>query len=367
MKKALIMTIYGNMNYGNKLQNYAVYKLLKDRNIEVLNLKNNRHLNYKRNIVFSYMKFILSRFKYIGIYNKEFGLKNYLKRLKKFKQFASIIPTSKEYFNYARLKKYQDFDYLLVGSDQVWNPNMCLDDLSLFKYFKCNNKISISASIALSKVNDNAKNRFRNNLNDFKAISVREYDGKKILEECTNREDIEVLIDPTMMIKKEEWEKLSKKPNIEFDFSKKYILLYFLGTTEKEFRNKIEEFAKKNNCEIIDIYNKKDKWITCGPSEFLFLEKNAELICTDSFHSAVFGILFNRPILVTGRNGSKDNMNSRIDTLLTKFKLKNSRYDGNINNNILDTNFIETNEILEKERNKATIFLDKALKIKDGG
>lgn len=73
MKKALIMTIYGNMNYGNKLQNYAVYKLLKDRNIEVLNLKNNRHLNYKRNIVFSYMKFILSRFKYIGIYNKEFG------------------------------------------------------------------------------------------------------------------------------------------------------------------------------------------------------------------------------------------------------------------------------------------------------
>lgn len=95
MKKALIMTIYGNMNYGNKLQNYAVYKLLKDRNIEVLNLKNNRHLNYKRNIVFSYMKFILSRFKYIGIYNKEFGLKNYLKRLKKFKQFASMIPTSK--------------------------------------------------------------------------------------------------------------------------------------------------------------------------------------------------------------------------------------------------------------------------------
>ena len=367
MKKALIMTIYGNMNYGNKLQNYAVYKVLKDRNIEVLNLKNNRHLNYKRNIIFSYIKFLLSKIKYMKAYNEEFGFKNYFKRLKNFKQFASMIPTSKEYFNYSRLKKYQDFDYLLVGSDQVWNPNMCLDDLSLFKYFKCQNKISISASIALSKVNDNTKNRFRNNLNNFKAISVREYDGKKILEECTNRDDIEVLIDPTMMIKKEEWEKLSKKPNIEFDFSKKYILLYFLGSTEKEFRNKIEEFAKNNNYEIIDIYNKKDKWITCGPSEFLFLEENAELICTDSFHSAVFGILFNRPILVTGRNGSKDNMNSRIDTLLTKFKLKNSRYDGNINNNILDTNFIETNEILEKERNKATIFLNKALNIKDGG
>ena len=363
MKTALIVTIYGNTNYGNKLQNYAVYEILKGRNIKALNLKNNRHLNYKRSIIFSYFKFLLSRLKYIIRYNQEYGLINYYKRRKKFKEFEKMIDSSKNYFNYHKINKYRDYDYLFVGSDQVWNPNMCLDDLSLFKYFDCNNKISISASIALSNVNDETKRRFKNNLNSFKAISVREDTGKKILEECTNRKDIEVLIDPTMMLTRENWEIVSKKPKIDFDFSKKYILLYFLGERNDELNEQINEIAKRNNYEIIDIYNKKEKWITCGPAEFLYLESNAKLICTDSFHSAVFGILFNTPILVTGRNGSKDNMNSRIDTLLKKFKLEQCRYDGTIYEDILKMNFEEAEEILNIERKKVREFIDKALKI----
>ena len=309
---------------------------------------------------------MLSKLKYAYRNYKEFGFRTYKKRLKNFKSFASMIPTSRNYFNYNQINKYCNYDYLIVGSDQVWNPNMCLDDLSLFKYFKCKNKISIAASIALSSVNDETKIRFKNNLESFKAISVREDEGKKILDDCLERKDVEVVVDPTMMIEKEIWEELSKKPDLEYNLSKKYILLYFLGTISNEFKSQIYDFAKKNNFEIIDIYDKRERWITCGPAEFLYLEKNAELICTDSFHSSVFGILFNTPILVTGRNGSKDNMNSRIDTLLKKFKLDDCRYNGKIKNNVLDTNYKETNYILEKEREKIKKFIDKALNIEGG-
>ena len=65
-----------------------------------------------------------------------------------------------------------------------------------------------------------------------------------------------------------------------------------------------------------------------GPSEFLYLEKNAFLICTDSFHSSVFAILYNVPFIIFNRENSKNLMNSRIETLLDNFKIKNRIFDG---------------------------------------
>ena len=36
-----------------------------------------------------------------------------------------------------------------------------------------------------------------------------------------------------------------------------------------------------------------------GPSEFLYLIENSEAVFTDSFHSCVFSIIFNKPFLST--------------------------------------------------------------------
>ena len=46
----------------------------------------------------------------------------------------------------------------------------------------------------------------------MKAISVREFAGEDIVKSLTGRDDIEVLIDPTMMLNHYEWEKVMKKP-----------------------------------------------------------------------------------------------------------------------------------------------------------
>ena len=59
-------------------------------------------------------------------------------------------------------------------------------------------------------------------------------------------------------------------------------------------------------------------------------------------------------------------MSSRIDTLLSKFKLKNRRYNGkNITKENLEHDYSEAYKILEKEREKSKKFLEKALDIKD--
>ena len=59
-------------------------------------------------------------------------------------------------------------------------------------------------------------------------------------------------------------------------------------------------------------------------------------------------------------------MNSRIDTLLSKFKLEDRRFNGKeITEDNLKHDYTEAYKILEKERKKSKDFLEKALDIRD--
>ena len=209
--------------------------------------------------------------------------------------------------------------------------------------------------------------KFGSAIKRFHKISLREAHGKKIIEELTGRKDIEVLIDPTMLLTTNEWDDVSKRPS-ELDKygNKKYILNYFLGDLSESRKKEIERISDENNCFIINLLDKNDPFYCCGPSEFLYLEKNAFLICTDSFHSSVFAILYNRPFVIFDREqNGVENMNSRIDTLINKFKLKDRKYNGKkITKDNLNHNYTEAYKILEKEREKSKKFLEKALDIK---
>lgn len=348
-----IITINDNDNYGNRLQNYAVQEILKTRNIDSVTLKNVMDLNFKRNFGYRFIKYCMK--KVLKREKNEFP-----GRKEKFEDFNRNIKFSKNYITaYSKINK--KFDYFITGSDQVWNPYFFrLSDVDFLCFAEPNKRIAFSASFGLSELSEEKKRLPRKYLNNFKAISVRENAGKNIIEEITERKEIEVLLDPTMMLKSEEWEKIMKEPD-EIP-QKKYILNYFLGKLSKEKMNEIKRIADENDCEIINILDKNDKYYITGPSEFIYLEKNAFLICTDSFHSSVFAILFNRPFIVFDRVEDGENkMNSRIDTLLDKLNLKNRKFDKKITNKNLNHNYYECYKILEKEREKTNYFLKKAL------
>jgi len=168
-----------------------------------------------------------------------------------------------------------------------------------------------------------------------------------------------------MLLTADEWDKVAKKPKqLDNLKNKRYILTYFLGNLSMDKKGKIEEIAQKNNCEIINILDKNSPFYQTGPSEFLYLEKNAILICTDSFHSCVFSILYNRPFLVFQREGNVNKMNSRIETLLNKFKLEDREVNENITDDKLKYDYSQAYKILENERDKTKIFIKNALDIK---
>ena len=76
-------------------------------------------------------------------------------------------------------------------------------------------------------------------------LSVREEHGANLIEGLCGRRP-EVVLDPTLLRKKEEWERFAVQPEI----SKPYILCYFLGG-----RKPLREFAlrlkKQTGCKLV--------------------------------------------------------------------------------------------------------------------
>lgn len=89
-------------------------------------------------------------------------------------------------------------------------------------------------------------------------------------------------------------------------------------------------------------------------------------MCTDSFHGTVFSIL-NKKTFITCSRGSGDT-DSRIDTLLQRFKLEDRKISKANNYEITDPMEIEypdVEAILNIERQRSKEFLCKALNIKE--
>lgn len=345
-----IVTIIDNNNYGNRLQNYALQFKVNQLGGNAETLRNEAFSNTKN-------KFILRKIKnlnYKGTYSS-----NSARKLN-FEKFNSNINFSKK--KYTIFSCMNRFDNVIVGSDQVWNPkNNRLREFDLLKNVEPQKRIAYAASFGISVLNENEKNNVKNEIEKFKKISVREDAGKNIIEEISDRKDVQVLIDPTMLLNNDEWDNVSEKPKMLN--AKKYILNYFLGDLSLKRKREIDRIAKENQCEVINILDKNSPFYECGPSEFLYLEKNAFLICTDSFHACVFAFLYARPFVVFEREGTDVNMNSRIETLIEKFNLKNRKFNGKFIDENFECNYEEPYEILREERKKADTFLKSALDV----
>lgn len=353
-----IVTITSGENYGNRLQNYALqYQLIK-RGYEVETFYNlgDNNINNITNIKIR----IKSTLKEIIFYKK---YRNEILRKKSFKDFNKKFMFFSKYKlsnNEVPKEVSKIYDLFICGSDQIWNPNYKENSrINFLDFVDLDKRNSFSASFGAASVPKERITEYSKWLNSFKNISVREDAGKDIVTKLTGRKDVEVLVDPTMLLDSSEWDSLTRKP-IKLN-NKKFILNYFLGELSDSRRGEIERIAKENNCIIIDILDKKGDFYSCGPNEFLFLEKNAFLVCTDSFHSCVFAILFNTPFIVFDREEKIVSMNSRIDTLLNKFKLKDRKFIGRIDSKQLICNYDEAYKILKIERKKANLYLDKIL------
>lgn len=355
-----IITIYGNENFGNKLQNYALVKILENKGCTVetfINDDYNLFYQIKKNI-----KKIIYGILNIKTYKRE----RYFLKFNKYLNYSKIKIDYNKGVNKNKLYELNSYDYYVYGSDQIWNCTFEGKTKLMQGMFTDKKKnISFAASIGLNSIPDKSLKIYTNIINNFSKISVREEKAKEILEPIA-KSNIEVILDPTLVIETKNWNKVIKKPK-NLNIKRKYILLYFLGDISSKKYNDIQKIANKYDCDIINMMDKNSKFYACGPSEFLYLEKNAFLICTDSFHSSVFAFLFNRPFIVYDREQKGlEAMNSRIENLVKTFSLEDRIYDTKKNiEDYLSYSYKKGYDKLKIEREKALKFIDNAIGIKN--
>lgn len=353
--KVAIYTIQ-SMNYGNRLQNYAVQSVLKGLGNDVYTLRTQSADEKKKMFIDRHpgLKWAGPAIPAISCLSHVWKILFRRDIIHYFEVFDLRIRKTTDYIGYLDYF-IRNYDAIIVGSDQVWNINFDFISNNAFLPFPNQRKIAFSASFGVENIPFNSQ--IANCLNNFKSLSVRETAGARIIKSLTGR-DSTVLVDPTMLLTREEWRKVARKPKGAEDG---YVLTYFLSPKCDAAKAKLEEI--RGGRKVYELLNPDDKTVgVAGPSEFLWLFDHADLILTDSFHACVFSFLFNKPFVVYDRNWEEGNMNSRLETLLDKFHIERKYVGSGLKNDIWEHDYIEGYQQLDFERKKAKEFLKKALK-----
>ena len=367
MKKIGNITFHSAQNFGSALQEYALQEFVKEicnKNCDykIINMQKKEQKEMYKIYDYATLKNIIKRMIFLN-YKKDIRQKEKL-----FDDFITDkLNITKEYSSLNELKEENlEFDYIISGSDQVWNLHARdFDWANLIEFSKNAKKVSYAASFGPEKQNwtEEQQDRMRKDLLEFEYLSVREEGSFNNVKKLIDR-DVSINIDPTMLLNKSKWLKnINEEPIIK----KKYILLYDIYGN-KDAVEIAKEISKIFNFPVVILRNEHklhmihefEKHYATGPCEFLNILNNAELVLSSSFHGTVFSILLQKPFFAI--NGLKD---FRINTLLNRMNLEDRSVNvedfKNKCEKAFDIDFKESEIILDKERKRSEEYLKKAL------
>jgi len=366
LKRIGIITLSGDFNYGNRLQNFALQKVLKEQNliVDTINIHNSKKKKYHKEFLVGYFQGKKDLIYIIKKISKKLTIQSFIRRRKYNKMIIEkqkkIVPFSNENISSININRKdlnnlnQKYDLFVAGSDQIWNPNIIeFEHVNFLSFCPKEKRYSYAASFGVSNLPEtpiNLKNHFKKYLSNMQYISVREEAGKKIVKDLLSI-SVDVAPDPTLLLSQDEWNIMISNKKLVYD---KYIIVYFISNPSKSILDKIKKFAHDKNLKIIrimgDEYNKNHCIYT--PFEFIQSIRDAEYVFTDSFHGCVFSIIMNSKFFVFERSDKKGTQ-SRIIGLLRKFNLENFLIL-NEKPELIDVkfpvNFDGINEKLERER-----------------
>lgn len=345
--KVGILTFPHSPSYGASLQMFALHEILKIQGHTpyIINYQNIFMTN-KQHMTNSFLKAKLTK------------LVAY-KSMKKFDDFENKLNWLPQHIVQSKTDLddlAKKMDYIVVGSDQVWNPYITGFDTTYFLDFcQDDKKISYAASFGVDNLDDDFATKVSELIAKIPSLSIREEKGAQIIKNITNRDAI-VVLDPTFLHRKEMWESVATKKEL---VKQPYIFSFIFNPNKQniEFRDNL---SKDMNLPIVSIsdnpFSKSNKnhiyMSGVGPLEFLKLIKEAEYIVTDSFHGTAFSIIFNKLFFVS----LSTKTNSRLETMLKMLGLE-SRIISNDGFNMNNIDYDKVNEKMLKLKNDSLDFL----------
>lgn len=306
-----IITFHWGANHGAILQCYALCSFLKEAfnaEVEVIHyLPCNLEIT-----TINALKHIRGR----ALFQK---LKE-VKKDKMLRSFRQRLPLSQRFYTNQELtEKALDYDVLITGSDQIWNPFFLMNgENKVTPVYYLNfgsehtRRISVSASFGCKELPEECKRIAKSLLKRFDAISVRENTGLDILMSM-DITDAQVTADPTALIAREDMLKLcGENAVIEPQSVSKFIL----RKQNRQTNTLINAICSKYSC------SKANDIEMLSIPEWLAAIRDSKVVVTNSFHCVMMCLKLHTPFAVVLENGVGAGMNDRFITLLGSFGLQ---------------------------------------------
>lgn len=346
-RKVLLLTWYGNNNYGTSLQAYSLKTIIENPEITNLDISKNINFNAECEILPHTPNRMKKRFHKIRklfelkvykekwnqlqdkkIYNKKKNL--FLKREKLFKNFTKNnfkFASNKNIQTEEQLNRIQKkYDIFISGSDQIWNPE-ALDPTYLLKWVENGKKkFSYGSSLSVKTIPREYFNIYKNALVSFESISIRDSACREQLSKIIGKK-VTTVVDPVILIGA-----AALRKNIKTIENKNYEFCYFLGNNENHRKCAIN-FAKKKILPIKAVIHTgsgffADKLLEpyadweVGPWDFVSYINSSQIVFTDSFHATVISVLLHKDFIVFEKNSQRPEQNNRIKEFLKLVNLE---------------------------------------------
>lgn len=305
--KAGIVTFNSAHNYGAVLQVYAMQEYLKSLGLDV------DVINYR-------IKEIDNVYKLYNVRRKDPKLIRGIKKAKKilkvnlcerwklekrknFEYFINnVLNTTKPYTTLQEIQKdFLQYDVLIAGSDQIWNTELTKGFKPAY-FLEFGNKdarrISYAASLGNDSIDEKYTLFYKRYLENFDFISVREEAMKDILKDLTDK-PITRVIDPTLLLDKEVYDKLKIETRYK---GKDYIYVHYIGNDDKTYEI-ADQLSRKLGIPVLHnrqkglFENELDSLFNARPEEFISVIENAKYIVTNSFHTTVFSLIYEKDFI----------------------------------------------------------------------
>ena len=333
--KTALLSVHSDPNYGSMLQAYALSVALNKLACE------NEYINYepykKQNTVLAWFKRIIKNILDIlhikAAYKSEYSYwetSDFKRQKELFSQFHrdNISSSERRYYKDTIHEANNVYKRFVIGSDQTWSPLLSSTphSISFLTFVKDQSKkCSYAPSIGTTHITKEYREVLKANLCSFKHLSCREYVNAQMLSSDIGRE-VEYVLDPTLLLTKKEWMRLSEP----IELPKQYVLCYILGVKKNiyEYALKLAETKKMPLYIIVTRpeyigYPNALKDVSVG--QFLTLINQANYVVTDSFHGSLFSINMGTNFYAFAKRSQTEEMNDndRIGDFLNVIGIPN--------------------------------------------
>lgn len=299
-----IVTVYKGSNYGAFLQAFALQSYLQKRGNEVWFIK-----HHARTPFLSVCKKVIVNM----LHGKFFKIPFLVTQENKMRKARKLLKETNK-------KDIRNLDVIIFGSDEIWNikrKKICKYPIFFGAGIHHDNKISYAPSVNMASIEDfNKSPRQIHALKELKRISVRDEYSKNIIGQVTGK-DVQITLDPTLLMSGEFYRECMEPIKME----KPFILVYSYGTIKinEYVITKIVQYAHSKNLMLVSVMGHLD-WcdynIGVSPFEMLTYFNKAEFIITDTFHGAIFSLIFEKDFIVPAITSRK------LDEVLRLFHIK---------------------------------------------